>query len=42
MSPIQKGLVLGVYEAGTKFELTQAAQEANEQSGGKLCQHLNQ
>ncbi|KAL0880481.1 hypothetical protein ABMA27_002891 [Loxostege sticticalis] len=38
----KKGLVLGVYEAGTKFELTQAAEEANQQSGGKLCQHLNQ
>ncbi|XP_028177877.1 cytosol aminopeptidase-like [Ostrinia furnacalis] len=38
----KKGLVLGVYEAGSKFELTAAAQEVNQKSGGKLCQHLNE
>lgn len=39
---LQKGLVVGVYEAGGKFELTEAAQELDQKSGGKLCQHLSE
>ncbi|XP_032516686.2 cytosol aminopeptidase-like isoform X1 [Danaus plexippus] len=38
----KKGLVLGVYEEGEKFELTPVAEEINQKSGGKICKHLNE
>ncbi|CAG9562789.1 unnamed protein product [Danaus chrysippus] len=38
----KKGLVLGVYEEGEKFELTSVAEEINQKSGGKICKHLNE
>ncbi|RVE49219.1 hypothetical protein evm_006111 [Chilo suppressalis] len=38
----KSGLVLGVYEAGQKFELTPTAAEIDQKSGGKLCRHLNE
>ncbi|CAG9787552.1 unnamed protein product [Diatraea saccharalis] len=38
----KKGLVIGVYEADGKFELTPAAAEVDQKSGGKLCRHLNE
>ncbi|KAJ0183545.1 hypothetical protein K1T71_001521 [Dendrolimus kikuchii] len=38
----KKGVVLGVYETGNKLELTPAAEEFNQKSGGKITQRLNE
>ncbi|CAH2084379.1 unnamed protein product [Euphydryas editha] len=38
----KSGLVLGVYEEKDKFELTPAAEEINQKSGGKICRYLNE
>ncbi|XP_050348635.1 cytosol aminopeptidase-like isoform X1 [Nymphalis io] len=38
----KSGLVIGVYEEKDKFELTPAAEEINQRSGGKLCKYLNE
>nr|XP_034829480.1 cytosol aminopeptidase-like [Maniola hyperantus] len=38
----QSGLVLGVYASGDKLELTAAAEEVDQKSGGKLCRYLNE
>ncbi|XP_063891624.1 cytosol aminopeptidase [Helicoverpa armigera] len=37
----KKGLVLGVYQTGKKFELSPVAQEVNQKCGDKIAQHLN-
>ncbi|CAH2252386.1 jg2012 [Pararge aegeria aegeria] len=38
----KSSLVLGVYQSGDKFELTAAAAEIDQKSGGKLSRHLNE
>ncbi|XP_052755597.1 cytosol aminopeptidase-like [Galleria mellonella] len=38
----KKGLVVGVYESGKKFELTPTAEEINQKTNGKLCKYLNE
>ncbi|CAG5054637.1 unnamed protein product [Parnassius apollo] len=37
----KKGVVLGVYENDKELELTPAAEEVNQRSGGKLSRYLN-